>query len=241
MAPGGGTPDRRGHGHRRRRYLHRHRRGRIVRDHAEDGRRADPDGDLCRRRELEQQHLGRTAAHRPAAEQPRRTAARRQSAEHHGRTAADRQSTERAAAGCQSTEPAAGSYFRRKADQPEVPHLRQEAVRSDRPPARPGRHHLHLHAGRCCNRALRIHPAGTRPCGQRQVGRGEQAQPGQAQVRYGQRPADVRRHAGLNTVRFAGWLSRTKKLTPGSHTLRIAAITPGVGVTAQQLQFRVVR
>ena len=48
-------------------------------------------------------------------------------------------------------------------------------------------------------------------------------------------------HAGLNTVRFAGWLSRTKKLTPGSYTLRIAAITPGVGVTAQQLQFRVVR
>jgi hypothetical protein len=48
-------------------------------------------------------------------------------------------------------------------------------------------------------------------------------------------------HAGLNTVRFAGWLSRTKKLTLGSYTLRIAAITPGVGVTAQQLQFRVVR
>ena len=48
-------------------------------------------------------------------------------------------------------------------------------------------------------------------------------------------------HAGLNTVRFTGWLSRAKKLTPGNYTLRIAAITPGVGATAQQLHFRVVR
>ena len=48
-------------------------------------------------------------------------------------------------------------------------------------------------------------------------------------------------HPGLNTVRFTGWLSRSKKLTPGNYTLRIAAITPGVGATAQQLHFRVVR
>jgi thermitase len=48
-------------------------------------------------------------------------------------------------------------------------------------------------------------------------------------------------HAGLNTVRFAGWLSRTKKLTPGRYTLTITAVTPGVGATAQQLRFTIVR
>ena len=48
-------------------------------------------------------------------------------------------------------------------------------------------------------------------------------------------------HAGLNTVRFAGWLSRTKKLTPGRYELTITAITPGVGTTAQQLRFTIVR
>ena len=48
-------------------------------------------------------------------------------------------------------------------------------------------------------------------------------------------------HAGLNTVRFKGWLSRTKKLTAGKYTLTITAITPGVGETSQQLRFRIVR
>jgi hypothetical protein len=48
-------------------------------------------------------------------------------------------------------------------------------------------------------------------------------------------------HAGLNTVRFSGWLSRTKKLAPGRYELRITAITPGVGATAQRLRFTVVR
>ena len=48
-------------------------------------------------------------------------------------------------------------------------------------------------------------------------------------------------HAGLNKVRFAGWLSRTKKLTPGKYTLSITAITPGVGATSQQLRFTIVR
>jgi hypothetical protein len=48
-------------------------------------------------------------------------------------------------------------------------------------------------------------------------------------------------HPGLNTVRFAGWLSRTKKLTPGRYELTITAITPGVGTTSQKLRFRVVR
>jgi hypothetical protein len=48
-------------------------------------------------------------------------------------------------------------------------------------------------------------------------------------------------HAGLNTVRFKGWLSRTKKLTPGGYTLVIKAITPGVGETTQRLRFTVVR
>jgi subtilisin family serine protease len=48
-------------------------------------------------------------------------------------------------------------------------------------------------------------------------------------------------HAGTNTVRFAGWLSRTKKLTPGKYTLTVTAITPGVGATSQQLRFKIVR
>ena len=48
-------------------------------------------------------------------------------------------------------------------------------------------------------------------------------------------------HAGQNTVRFKGWLSRRKKLTPGRYTLVIDAITPGVGTTTQRLRFTVVR
>ena len=48
-------------------------------------------------------------------------------------------------------------------------------------------------------------------------------------------------HAGLNTVRFKGWLSRTKKLKRGRYKLTITAVTPGVGATFQQLRFRVVR
>ncbi|WP_084285986.1 S8 family serine peptidase [Solirubrobacter soli] len=43
-------------------------------------------------------------------------------------------------------------------------------------------------------------------------------------------------HAGANTVRFQGWLSRTRKLTPGAYTLVLTA-----GQTSQQLQFTIVR
>jgi subtilisin family serine protease len=48
-------------------------------------------------------------------------------------------------------------------------------------------------------------------------------------------------HANLNSVRFKGWLSRTKKLRPGRYALVITAITPGVGATSQKLGFRIVR
>lgn len=48
-------------------------------------------------------------------------------------------------------------------------------------------------------------------------------------------------HAGLNTVRFSGWLSRSKKLALGKYTLVITSITPGVGATSQMLRFTVVR
>ncbi|HEY6594358.1 MAG TPA: S8 family serine peptidase [Asanoa sp.] len=47
--------------------------------------------------------------------------------------------------------------------------------------------------------------------------------------------------AGLNSVRFKGWLSRTKKLRPGRHALVITAITPGAGSTSEKLGFRIVR
>ena len=45
----------------------------------------------------------------------------------------------------------------------------------------------------------------------------------------------------LNTVRFSGWLSRGKKLTPGRYILVMTAVTPGVGETSQRLRFSVVR
>ena len=48
-------------------------------------------------------------------------------------------------------------------------------------------------------------------------------------------------HAGLNTVRFKGWLTRKRKLAPGKYSLVIEAITPGVGSTKQRLRFTVVR
>jgi hypothetical protein len=48
-------------------------------------------------------------------------------------------------------------------------------------------------------------------------------------------------HAGLNAVRFNGWLSRTKKLKPDKYTLVITATTPGVGVTSRALRFKIVR
>ena len=48
-------------------------------------------------------------------------------------------------------------------------------------------------------------------------------------------------HAGVNAVRFNGWLSRTQKLKPGKYTLVITATTPGVGATSQTLRFKIVR
>ena len=48
-------------------------------------------------------------------------------------------------------------------------------------------------------------------------------------------------HPGVNSVRFKGWLTRTKKLTPGKYTLTVTAITPTVGTTAQKLKFTIVR
>jgi hypothetical protein len=43
-------------------------------------------------------------------------------------------------------------------------------------------------------------------------------------------------HPGTNTVRFKGWLTRHKKLTPGKYTLTITA-----GTSSQKLTFTVVR
>ena len=48
-------------------------------------------------------------------------------------------------------------------------------------------------------------------------------------------------HAGVNTVKFFGWLSRSRKLKPGKYTLVITATTPGVGSTSQKLSFTVAR
>jgi uncharacterized repeat protein (TIGR01451 family) len=48
-------------------------------------------------------------------------------------------------------------------------------------------------------------------------------------------------HAGVNTVRFYGWLSHRRKLKPGKYTLVITATTPGVGSTSQKLRFTIVR
>jgi uncharacterized repeat protein (TIGR01451 family) len=48
-------------------------------------------------------------------------------------------------------------------------------------------------------------------------------------------------HAGQNTVKFFGWLSRHKRLKPGKYTLVITATTPGAGSTSQKLKFTIVR
>jgi uncharacterized repeat protein (TIGR01451 family) len=48
-------------------------------------------------------------------------------------------------------------------------------------------------------------------------------------------------HAGVNRVRFRGWLSRTARLRAGSYTLVITATTPGVGSTSRKLRFTIVR
>jgi uncharacterized repeat protein (TIGR01451 family) len=46
-------------------------------------------------------------------------------------------------------------------------------------------------------------------------------------------------HAGVNTVRFQGRVSSSKKLKPGKYTLVIT--TPGVGFTAKKLAFTIVK
>jgi hypothetical protein len=46
-------------------------------------------------------------------------------------------------------------------------------------------------------------------------------------------------HAGLNTVRFHGRISRTRKLSPGRYRLLISATTPGVGSTSRTLTFTI--
>jgi hypothetical protein len=48
-------------------------------------------------------------------------------------------------------------------------------------------------------------------------------------------------HAGVNTTRFYGWLSRRHKLGPGRYTLVITATTPGVGSSSQKLAFTIAR
>jgi uncharacterized repeat protein (TIGR01451 family) len=48
-------------------------------------------------------------------------------------------------------------------------------------------------------------------------------------------------HAGVNTVRFYGWLSTRRKLRPGRYTLVITATTTGVGSTSEKLTFTIVR
>jgi uncharacterized repeat protein (TIGR01451 family) len=48
-------------------------------------------------------------------------------------------------------------------------------------------------------------------------------------------------HAGVNTVRFYGWLSNRRRLKPGRYTLVITATTTGVGSTSKTLTFTIVR
>jgi len=47
-------------------------------------------------------------------------------------------------------------------------------------------------------------------------------------------------HAGVNKVRFFGWLPG-RKLRPGTYTLVMTATTPGVGSTSQRLTFTIAR
>ena len=48
-------------------------------------------------------------------------------------------------------------------------------------------------------------------------------------------------HPGLNSVRFAGRISRSKKLEPGKWTLVVSATTPGLGSTSARLDFTIVK
>ena len=48
-------------------------------------------------------------------------------------------------------------------------------------------------------------------------------------------------HAGVNSVRFFGSISRSRKLRPGRYTLVIVASTPGAGNTSARLGFTIVR
>ena len=48
-------------------------------------------------------------------------------------------------------------------------------------------------------------------------------------------------HQGLNRIRFACWLSPTKKLGPGNYTLVMTAITADIGSTSQRLKFAILR
>jgi uncharacterized repeat protein (TIGR01451 family) len=48
-------------------------------------------------------------------------------------------------------------------------------------------------------------------------------------------------HAGINTVRFYGWLSNRRRLKPGRYTLVITATTTGAGSTSKKLTFTIVR
>ena len=48
-------------------------------------------------------------------------------------------------------------------------------------------------------------------------------------------------HQGLNRIRFACWLSPTKKLGPGNYTLVMTAITADVGSTSERLKFAILR
>jgi hypothetical protein len=48
-------------------------------------------------------------------------------------------------------------------------------------------------------------------------------------------------HPGANTVKFYGWLSRSRKLKPGKYTLIITATVPGARSTSRKLKFTIVR
>ncbi len=48
-------------------------------------------------------------------------------------------------------------------------------------------------------------------------------------------------HSGVNTIRFQGRVSRTRRLRLGSHRLVITASTPGAGSTSKTLRFTIVR
>ena len=219
--------DRDRHRQRRDRQLHRHGRGRVMRDDDERDRRANADSELRRRPEFQRRRVCACIAHGDgAADDDGRTPRRR------ANTAAA-QPARRPQHHRASHSPISPRPPRRiEASAPRQSRISSGSVGEVRPSGR-----LSRTSSTSGARAFRFHPAGRRPHLPREVRRADQTQPAKSLLHALVGSLRFAGHTGLNRVRFACWLSPTKKLGPGSYTLVMTAITADVGSTSQRLTF----